>query len=76
MTPTTPTRVAGNQSDRDTGRVRDDRNRDDRRVRDDGNRGDRRVLTEGRKGGAGGASMLMLYCFPPGTLFLRERPPW
>lgn len=43
-----------------------------------GHHGDRRVrgLTEGRKGGAGGASMLMLYCLPPGTLFLRERPPW
>lgn len=31
-------------------------------------------LTEGRKGAAGAASML--YCFPPGTLFLRERPKW
>lgn len=31
-------------------------------------------LTEGRKGAAGAASML--YCFPPGTLFLLERPKW
>lgn len=31
-------------------------------------------LTEGRKGAAGAASML--YCFPPGTLFLLERPRW
>lgn len=31
-------------------------------------------LTEGRKGAVGAASML--YCFPPGTLFLLERPKW
>lgn len=31
-------------------------------------------LTEGRKGAAGAASML--YCLPPGTLFLLERPKW